>query len=99
MRRLPFAPEYVDRVLGGTKTTTIRKTTRLREGEVVDATVKGQPFARLELESIEAVDLELLDDHDARADGFATADALRAKLHRRYPGMRRLWRLRFHRTA
>jgi hypothetical protein len=100
MARLPFRPEYVDPILDGSKTTTMRKTKpRCEPGQDIEATVgrgvSGRTFATLHIEGIEKVDTEALGTADALADGYPSVEALLRELRRFYPNERYLWRLRW----
>jgi hypothetical protein len=84
MGQLLFKKIFWDAIRDGSKRTTIRRWTaaRLKAG--------GRAFAPgigwLAIELVEIVpDLSRLNDDDARADGFDSADAMRATLRLLYP--------------
>lgn len=74
---------YLELIRQGLKTTTIRpwKTCRLRPG--VTLSFNGRVRARLR--SVEQVPLSAIDDHAARADGFASRRAFLKAIRSHYP--------------
>ncbi len=75
---LLFKKKYLDAIRAGTKTQTIRlwKHRRMRSGQ--RSYIPGVGY--IDIGTVEEVRLEDLTDEDARPDGFATAEALRAEL-------------------
>ncbi len=93
-----FRNDYVDPILAGTKTSTIRRQNgRLpRAGDVVAASVGPRPaFATLKIRSVETLRLIQIDDRLARDDGFPNAKTLRARLVETYPGETNFVLIRF----
>lgn len=79
---LLFKRKFLPAIRSGEKTQTIRlwKHRMMRAGQ--RSYIPG--FGRVKITLVEAVDLDALTDADARPDGFATADALRAELRTIY---------------
>jgi hypothetical protein len=96
-KALSFKKKYIAKILEGSKTSTLRKTTALKPGDVVAATCEwGKPaFATLEIEAVDGVHREALSDADARADGFDGVQQLHKALAEHYPGMDSFVRIRF----
>jgi hypothetical protein len=86
MPRLNFKRQFCQAVLGGQKTTTLRRWKRcaLEAGDRVHS--KGIGWLRIG--SCEAVQLSKLSGKDARADGFASLRELFAVLKRIYPNQK-----------
>jgi len=80
---LLFKKKFLPAIRRGEKTQTIRlwKHRRLRSGQ--RSYIPGAGYVRIG--TVEEVQLERLTDHDARLDGFHTADELRAEIERIYP--------------
>ncbi len=80
---LLFKKKFLPAILSGEKTQTIRlwKHRRMRAGQ--RSYIPGVGYIRVT--QVEEVQLEELTDADARPDGFATADALRAEIADLYP--------------
>jgi hypothetical protein len=80
---LLFKKRFLEAIRAGEKTQTIRlwKHRRMRAGQ--RSYIPGVGPVRIT--AIEPVRLESLCDEDARPDGFATADELRAEVARLYP--------------
>lgn len=83
--RLGFKQQFVSPILNGEKTDTIRKTTNLRAGDIVDAGCRYDlpPFAALRVLSVSDVTLDDMDP-ERRAGVVAT-----------YPGEQRFVRIAF----
>jgi hypothetical protein len=93
-----FQQQYVDPILNGTKTCTIRTHTRNvpAVGTECEFSVGPRtPFARAVIQSVVPVTAQQLTDDVARADGFANAAAMRDELRRLYPSVRRFVLIRF----
>ena len=94
---LLFKKRFLDAIRSGQKTQTIRlwKFRKMRAGQ--RSYIPGAGYIRLT--AVDEVDLEQLTDDDARPDGFATADDLRAEIARLYPQQlangHRAFRIRF----
>ncbi len=80
---LLFKKKFLSAILAGDKTQTIRlwKHRRMRAGQ--RSYIPGAGYIRVT--QVEEVQLKELTDADARPDGFATADALRAEIADLYP--------------
>jgi hypothetical protein len=94
---LLFKREFAGANRAGTKRTTILRWDRPRVRPGGSAFAPGLGW--LAIESVDAVELKKLSDHDARADGFASAAEMRKTLRKLYPRTRedkRSWfRVRF----
>ncbi len=79
---LLFKRKFLDAIRGGEKTQTIRlwKHRRMRSGQ--RSYIPG--IGAIRVRSVEPVCLPDLTDVDARPDGFATADELRAEIEAIY---------------
>ncbi len=98
-KSLRFDKRYVDRILRGEKVTTLRRTTRLRPGDVVDLVAGGEVFGEAVVEGVTRVRLSGLTDEEARRDGFESKEELVKALKRHY-GKRvleedQLWMIEF----
>ena len=84
MSQLFFKKIYQDAIRAGAKSTTIRRWDRpmVKAGQIAFSPGLGW----LSIESVDAVELETLDDSDATADGFKTAREMRRLLRSLYPG-------------
>jgi hypothetical protein len=80
---LLFKKKFLQAIRTGEKTQTIRlwRHRRMRAGQ--RSYIPGVGAIRLTL--VEEVELDRLSDADARPDGFASADQLRAEIARLYP--------------
>jgi hypothetical protein len=80
---LLFKKRFLPAIRQGEKTQTIRlwKHRRFRPGQ--RSYIPGAGAIRVK--AVDEVELERLTDEDARLDGFATADALRAEIAELYP--------------
>lgn len=93
-----FQQQYVDPILNGTKTCTIRKHTRNvpAVGTECDFSVGPRtPFARAVIQAVQPLTLAQITDDIARADGFDNSAALRESIRRLYPSVRRFVLIRF----
>jgi len=79
---LLFKKKFLPAIRRGEKTQTIRlwKHRRMRSGQ--RSYIPGAGYIRITL--VEEVQFDGLTDHDARPDGFDTADQLRAEIKRLY---------------
>jgi hypothetical protein len=75
---LLFKKKFLDAIRRGEKTQTIRLWTHRRMKAGMRSYIPGVGYIRIDV--VEPVALENLRDEDARPDGFATAEALRAEL-------------------
>ena len=82
-RMLLFKKKFLPAIRAGEKTQTIRlwKHRRMRAGQM--SYIPG--VGRIRILAVDEVELDCLTDADARPDGFATADELRAELSALYP--------------
>lgn len=97
--RLAFLPEYVEPILDGRKTSTVRGTDPVEAGQRVLATVKGKPFAVLKVSRVVRTTLDGLDATHAKWHGDPDVETLRATVLRFYPKARTgadLYVVRFH---
>jgi hypothetical protein len=83
MSLLLFKKQFLHAIRSGSKRTTIRRWDRPRVQAGGNAFVPGLGW--LAIESVDAVDLKNLSDHDAAADGFHNAAAMRRTLRQLYP--------------
>ncbi|HEX4148041.1 MAG TPA: ASCH domain-containing protein [Pirellulales bacterium] len=79
---LLFKKKFLEAIRQGEKTQTIRlwKHCRMRSGQ--RSYIPGVGYIRVE--AVEPVELERLEDRDARPDGFATAELLRCEIAQLY---------------
>ena len=84
MGQLLFKKCFWEAIRRGSKRTTVRRWTwaRVRAGQRAFAPGLGW----LMIEAVNIVDLEELDDADARADGFESLRQMKQALRRLYPG-------------
>jgi hypothetical protein len=80
---LLFKKKFLPAIRQGEKTQTIRlwKWPRMRCGQ--QSYIPGAGY--IQITAVDEVQLDELTDADARPDGFATADALRAEIAQLYP--------------
>ena len=80
---LLFKKKFIDSILKGEKTQTIRlwRFRRFRVGQ--RSYIPGVGY--ISIDAVEQVELDALTDQDAIPDGFPTADSLRAEIHTLYP--------------
>ena len=85
---LNFHRQWIDPILGGSKRLTVRRAgSGYRRGDVVKAMRRNHPaFAELQIERVQTVKLDELTARQARLDGHAGLDELRAAVVRLYPG-------------
>lgn len=94
---LLFKKKFLDAIRSGVKTQTIRlwRVCRFRAGGRGYIPTVGY----IRITAVDPIALEDLTDDDARLDGFASADALRAEIHKLYADRlaagERAFRLRF----
>jgi hypothetical protein len=100
-----FKRPYVAPIRSGRKTTTVRERTQLQEGDVAQArcVMTDPPFAYLLVRRVEPITLGDLTIRDARANGLASMDAMRAEWKRLYPRVpwrnsKRVYRIHFKRV-
>ncbi|HDI47183.1 MAG TPA: ASCH domain-containing protein [Candidatus Methanomethylia archaeon] len=83
-KSLRFSKEYMQAVLSGRKTSTIRVHTKLKKGDEVDITVNGRIIGAVKILNVEKKPLKELTDEDARKDGFKDKAALLKALYKHY---------------
>ncbi len=90
MERINFDPEYVDLIIEGQKTTTVRKGIKSYPvGRIVELTVSNSKvFALARIKKVVVKRVKELSDEDAMRDGFAGRDELVAALRRIYGDVR-----------
>ena len=98
-KSLRFDKRYVDSILRGEKVTTIRRTTRLKPGDVVNLVAGGEVFGGALVKDVKRVSLSGLTDEEARRDGFESKEGL-VKALKRYYGRKvleedQLWMIEF----
>ena len=84
MKRLNFTKEYKKKIKEGLKTQTIRLSTSLKEGDVVEVVAGGEVLGTAKITRVERRTLEELTDDDARKDGFENVAQLIKALRRHY---------------
>lgn len=97
MRQLAFKQVYIDPILQGAKTTTLRRNARVAEGDLVNATCRRghPPFAVLRVRKVHEVRIDDLTDGDAMEDGFVDREDLKKAISDIYPEADRLFRIVF----
>lgn len=89
MRSLPLKPHYRERVLDGSKRTTLRPR-RMNIAPLDEVELRfgrdASPIVVL-VERVSFTTLGLLTTSDALADGFTTVDELRREIDRFYPDL------------
>jgi hypothetical protein len=80
---LLFKKKFLEAIRSGEKTQTVRlwKYRRMRPGQ--RSYIPGAGYIRVH--AVDEVELDNLTDEDARLDGFASAEALRAEIALLYP--------------
>ncbi|WP_297775438.1 ASCH domain-containing protein [Mycobacterium sp.] len=99
--QLGFTANYIEPILAGAKTTTLRaRRPKFGPGDVFGARCRygDPPFAMLRCVRVEGVTVAGLTAQDALLDGFDSAEALRATLRKLYPRQDVLWRIVFERV-
>ena len=85
VERINFDPEYVDIILNGEKTTTIRKGIKsFQVGRIVEFTVNNKVFALARVKKVVIKRVKELTDLDALRDGFQDRISLIKALRRIY---------------
>ncbi|RLE46190.1 MAG: ASCH domain-containing protein [Candidatus Methanomethylicota archaeon] len=90
MERINFDPEYVNLILEGEKTTTVRRGIKSYPvGRLVELTVNNSTvFALAKVKKVVVKRVKELTDEDARRDGFGNKSELIEALRRIYGGIR-----------
>jgi hypothetical protein len=98
---LGFTKDYIEPILTGAKTTTLRRSRpNLAPGDVFGARCRytDPPFALLRVVRVESVAVSGLTSEDAARDGFSGIEHLRQAIARLYPNQDLLWRVVFERV-
>ncbi|OYT32149.1 MAG: hypothetical protein DRJ64_00440 [Thermoprotei archaeon] len=85
---LRFKKEYIDKILRGEKTTTIRRGILSPSHDVVYLESDGKIYGELVLKSVRYTKISKLRDSDAVADGFKDLKELKSVLSSIYPGIK-----------
>lgn len=88
MKKLVFKLEYAGKILAGEKTATIRLSTDLNEGEVVDIYVGHVRIGRAIIKRVYKKKLSELSIEEIKADGFQSKEDLVRDLSKIYGGKR-----------
>ena len=101
MRQMAFKKAYIEPILDGRKTQTLRARTSHVEGDIIRAMCHWgkPPFAYLEVTGVEPVALAEITDDMACADGYDDAEDLKTILVDLYPGVRTFFRIAFRPVA
>ncbi|MEM0371619.1 MAG: ASCH domain-containing protein [Ignisphaera sp.] len=89
MKKLVFKLDYAGKILSGEKTTTIRLSTNLREGDIVEVYVGHVRIGKALIKRIYRKKLKDLSDEEIRSDGFKSIEDLIKSLAKIY-GSRRI---------
>jgi len=81
---LRFKGKFKEDILSGRKTTTIRRYSRLKPGEVVRLEVGGEVIGEAEIKKIVRKEFKNLTVKDALSDGFKSLHDLRRTLQSLY---------------
>lgn len=84
MRRLNFSKEYKRKIQEGSKRQTIRLSTSLKEGDVVEIVSGGEVIGIARITKVEKKTLGDLTDEDAKRDGFENVNQLFKALRKHY---------------
>ena len=100
MAVLRFTKQWIEPILSGRKTQTLRK--KVSSTVIVAETVEAwngysrdRMFAVLVILAVDTVAVSELSELDAHRDGFESLPELRRALRGLYPGTRSLYRIRF----
>ncbi|MEM1541406.1 MAG: ASCH domain-containing protein [Ignisphaera sp.] len=89
MKKLVFKLDYAGKILSGEKTTTIRLSTNLREGDTVEVYVGHVRIGKALIKRIYRKKLNELSAEEIRSDGFKSIEDLIKTLAKIY-GSRRI---------
>jgi len=97
VRRLSFKKAYIEPILAGRKTSTLRAATHVQEGDEVNLACEWgkPPFAVVIATAVTDVGLADVDEDLARAEGFDSREELVAALAEHYPELDRFVRIDF----
>ena len=87
VRALTFKKEYVDMILRGLKTTTIRLGIIIPKSNKLLIYSQGRAVGEIFVESVRYSKVRDLTDRDAQLDGFKNKNELIKKLEEHYPGI------------
>lgn len=76
MKKLVFKLDYAGKILSGEKTTTIRLSTDLKEGDIVDVYVGHVRIGRAIVKKVYKKRLNNITDEEIRSDGFDSKENL-----------------------
>lgn len=84
MKQIFFKKEYMDLILKGEKTSTIRLFTHLQENDKIYL-VSGKNWLKALVTSVQKIPIESLTDEIAKTDGFQSKEELFKVLTKLYP--------------
>ncbi len=85
MEKINFDKEYVDLIIKGEKTTTVRRGIKSYPvGKLVELTVNYKPFTIAKVKKVVVKRVKELTDEDAKRDGFNSREELISALKRIY---------------
>lgn len=90
MKKLVFKLDYAGRILSGEKTTTIRLSTDLVEGDIVEVYVGHVRIGKAVIKKVYKKRLSDLSDDEVRSDGFKNKEDLIKVLSKIY-GSKRIY--------
>jgi hypothetical protein len=83
-RRLNFVSKYREKILSGSKRSTVRLSTDLKVGDLVELVVGGERLGKARVVKLEWKRVSELSDADAAADGFRDRQQLLRALREHY---------------
>jgi len=84
LKKLVFKLDYAGKLLSGEKVTTIRLSTNLNPGEVVEVYAGHVRIGRAKIISVRRKKIRELTDEDAQADGYISREELLRDLSKIY---------------
>lgn len=88
MKKLVFKLDYAGKILSGEKTTTIRLSTDLSEGDIVEVYVGHVRVGKALIKRVYRKRLSSLSDEEVRSDGFKSREDLVRVLSKIYGSKR-----------
>ncbi len=88
MKKLIFKFDYIGKILTGEKKTTIRLSTNLKEGDIVEIFAGCVRVGRAVIKKVYRKKLEELSEEEVKTDGFKTKEDLYKALIRIYGSKR-----------
>lgn len=88
MKKLVFKLDYAGKILSGEKTTTIRLSTDLSEGDIVEVYVGHVRVGRALIKKVYRKRFGSLSEEEIRSDGFQSREDLIKALSKIYGGRR-----------